>query len=235
VSDEKHIILSEIRRLQRELGRAPGLQAFSSATGIPAGRIVGRYWARWSDALVEAGFAANELTKRYDSTELLRGLADHMRSIGRYPSVNDLKIAKRNGLNVANSHVYPAHFGTAPNLRKALRKFCSEHDDFIDLLDLIPVDNVVDKRQSNSIHGHVYLLQSGEHYKIGRSDNLERRIKEISIALPAATKLIHSIATDDPVGIEAYWHRRFADRRANGEWFKLTRDDLAAFRRRKFQ
>jgi len=88
--------------------------------------------------------------------------------------------------------------------------------------------------RAEEIFGFVYLIRSGRYYKIGRSNAAGRRERELAIQLPEKTQKVHEIRTDDPVGIEVYWHNRFRDLRKNGEWFELTAADIATFKRRKF-
>lgn len=44
---------------------------------------------------------------------------------------------------------------------------------------------------------------------------------------------IHVIETDDMRGVENYWHNRFKEKLKRGEWFKLDKDDIKAFKRWK--
>jgi hypothetical protein len=77
-------------------------------------------------------------------------------------------------------------------------------------------------------------MKSGRFYKIGSSKNVERRNYELGIRLPEDLAILHKIRTDDPIGIENYWHNRFQAKRKQGEWFDLSNEDISAFKRRKF-
>lgn len=68
-------------------------------------------------------------------------------------------------------------------------------------------------------------------YKIGRTNLVDHRLPELGATSAVEPTLLHEIKTDDPVGVEAYWHARFADKRMRGEWFRLNAADVKAFKR----
>lgn len=234
----RDFILSEIKRLAFENGgTAPGQNAFTNATGISTGKWRGIHWLRWSDALAEAGFAANAWNQKTDTNEVVRQIAELTRELQRLPTRSEIRMRRQTHPEFPAHSTVSAHLRTNADMVQALLQFAEKEKGWIDLPEYLPaIEKVpIAPRNGNRVDGHVYLLKSGGHYKIGRSDEIERRFREIKLALPESVTLVHSIQTDDPSGIEAYWHRRFADRRANGEWFSLTGNDVHAFCRRTFQ
>jgi hypothetical protein len=229
-------ILSEIKKLAASNGgKPPGVRAFEQATGITEGAWRGLYWARWGDAVREAGFEPNAFQGKHDRQFLLTKLAEACRHFGKMPTSMELRMYQKADPNFPNVKSITRAFTSLANVPDFLLEWAASQRQYEDIAAMFSASRFGGVPHQKSAEGFVYLIRSGPHYKIGRSDELERRIKEIRIALPESATLVHSIRTDDPAGIEAYWHRRFSDRRANGEWFKLTNVDVTAFKRRKFQ
>jgi len=236
----KETILKEIRRTaEQNRGRPLGLKRFEQATGIRYHDWFGKYWKSWGDAVAEAGLARNTLQARIDDEQVLASYSRFVRELGRIPVKGDLRLRRRADPTFPNDKIFE-RYGSKAQLLTRVRAFCLDHAEWADILSLLPqtaqtpvADGSITKR--DAIVGFVYLIRSGKYYKIGRTNSVGRREYELGIQLPEEVVVVHRIETDDPEGIEEYWHRRFAAKRARGEWFKLDPTDLSAFKRRKFQ
>ena len=238
--DRDEFIL-EIRAIAaKNSGVPPGWQKFSSETRVSESSWRGKYWARWGDALIEAGFAPNKLNEKYDRVFLLTKLAELTMRLGRYPVVSEFKLSKQKDESLPSYEAF-SQLGDKFRRIEALRKFVLSSSEFQEVAKLLPQKNegVSDDPEQvesgkEASDGFVYMLKLGKRCKIGKTFSVPRRHREISLELPDKPDVVHSIRTDDPDGIEKYWHGRFEKKRTNGEWFALDAADIRAFKKRKF-
>jgi len=78
--------------------------------------------------------------------------------------------------------------------------------------------------------GRIYLVASPDgYYKIGKTRKLTERLRSFGLQLPFPVRLLVEIETDDIHQLERNLHTKFAHCRTNGEWFKLSDDDVTWF------
>lgn len=238
---DKHHILEEIKRTTKANGGKPlGTERFCRETGIKKSDWLGKYWARWGDALQESGFEPNQLQAPHDEQELTEKFIELMRELGKFPTSDEVKLKARTATGFP-WHTSFTRFGLKQQFAARIQEFCNQHEGYDDISALCapiaglrrttPSDNAIAPEEN---FGFVYLMKSGRYYKIGRTSHVGGRERDLAIQLPDKVSTVHSIRTDDPIGIEAYWHNRFQTKRKNGEWFELGANDVTAFKRRKF-
>ncbi|MEM9082034.1 MAG: GIY-YIG nuclease family protein [Planctomycetota bacterium] len=241
---EKQEILEAIETTAKRNGGQPlGVRRFEQETGIRKGDWLGEFWARWGDALVEAGYEPNELVQARDDDDVLGELSRFVTELGRIPVSNEIRMRARHEATFPH-HNTIGRLGRKREWVSKLESFARQHGDEL-VAEICRVELLkFESKESETVEGPehvptdvegwVYLMKSGKYYKIGRTNSVDRRRNEIRLELPEEVTLIHQIRTDDPSGIEAYLQRRFHSFRANGEWFKLTVKEIRAFKRRKF-
>jgi hypothetical protein len=89
------------------------------------------------------------------------------------------------------------------------------------------------EREPYTIAGYVYLFRrtGTDEYKIGISNDPQRRVLEARTNSKDRLQIVHVIATDDPEDIEGLLHRRFKVNRIRGEWFWLDDIDVRSIQR----
>ena len=199
---------------------ALGKERFDVVSGIKESQWLGRYWARWSDAVREAGLEPGGWQGKQHSDEtLVRILADLTREFGHFPTAAEITLRRRTQTGLPNEKVFGNRLGDKAEQHARVLAFARSHAEYADVATICEAAKPRQPRpkpaqDESVVTGVVYLIRMGEFHKIGKSNDPGRRVYEL--------------------GLEAYWHRRFAAQRANGEWFRLSPSDVTAFRRRSY-
>jgi hypothetical protein len=231
----KQDILDAIRQTAKENGGVPlGRERFERETGIKEYDFH-KYWPTLGEAQREAGFTANELNPAHSEEFLFESVIALMRELKRFPTNPDLTV-KKNKDQTFPSPSSITRRGSKKDIATKISEYATQkgYSDIVELCRAVIENGNEEKEVDDSkieALGEVYLFKSGRYYKIGKTNDTVRRGSELRIQLPERMDLIHSIKTDDPSGIEAYWHRRFEAKRMNGEWFDLSATDIKAFKR----
>ncbi|HEV8341630.1 MAG TPA: GIY-YIG nuclease family protein [Candidatus Binatia bacterium] len=238
---DKSRIIEAIKRLAiANGGKPPGRSLFERETGIRMSDWYPHLWLRWGDALVEAGYTPNQLQTAISDQVLLHRYIQLTRDLGHLPVEGEIRRKARTDKSFP-SHSSFTRLGGKEKLLEALLRYCQENSGYEDIIALCANRRTVSKHDgdegrgvgSKVVTGFVYLMKSGRHYKIGRTNSVGSRERQLTIKIPVPPKTIHSIETDDPIGVETYWHSRFSAKRGEGEWFELSPEDIKAFKRWK--
>jgi hypothetical protein len=106
-------IISAIRRLaELSGGTPPGSRMFQAQTGIRESTWRGVYWARWGDAVDEAGFQRNAKGSKIEQDRLMSKLAEACRRFGRIPTAMELRLYRKSDATFPGQKTVSSHFGT---------------------------------------------------------------------------------------------------------------------------
>ncbi len=234
----KEKIVGAYNRLVKERGGTViGERVFMRETGFSHHYWKGGYWRSWSAFQADAGYTPNSPNEKIADEVLLHRYAELALERNEIPSEADLMIKKREDPSFPSKAAF-RRWGSQDALRAKAAEYCDGKEQFAPVLELFAqgISGSLDRRLDlSNTAGFVYLLRSGKNYKLGRTNAVGRRLRELAIQLPQKPDTVHVIETDDPEGIEQYWHRRFSEKRQGGEWFALSPEDVKAVKRRRFQ
>ncbi len=238
-------ILLEIRKyVVDHAGEVPGERTFEAATRIKSWSWKGRIWARWTDAVREAGFDPNVLQQKIPDEELIAKLAEFVSSLDHFPIRDEINVHARSAPDFPVWQTIVKRFGGMPQTAAALleharstgnEKLESLCEERVRQEELKPPTKNGKQTHTPVAAGFVYLKYSPSLrlYKIGKANNPAKRGAGISLLLPVDLIPKHEIRTDCPFLLEKYWEQRFKQKKKQGEWYDLNSADVETFKSRR--
>lgn len=238
-------LLAEIRKfVTANNGAIPGERTFVAANRIKQSAWKGKHWARWTDAVREAGYDPNALTQKIPDEGILEQLAGFITKLGHFPVRDEINMQSRIASGFPVWQTIRKRYGGMPQTAAALLVFSRETANTalaklcearLEHEALKPKREANDQRQTIAKTGFVYLKYSPSLrlYKIGKANDAHKRGAGISLLLPEDLVPKHEIRTDCPYILEKYWENRFRAKKKQGEWYDLTSADINSFKKRR--
>jgi hypothetical protein len=141
------------------------------------------------DALREAGFSPNVWQLPHSDDVFVQSYIRLICGLGHFPAVRELSLKRREDSSFPSSGAF-ARFGSKTTAARRIIEFCRQnngYEDVISICEPVAVESSprTDKTSTPQVvEGFVYLIKSGRHYKIGRSNSAGRREYELAIQLP---------------------------------------------------
>lgn len=227
-------------------GKTPSQKVFFEETEVGIYDRM-RYWPNYGALVKEAGLKPNKFDKtKYTKNQLCELFIQTIREKGKWPTRGILDVKHHGDADFPDSSTFYKKLGLTEALAKNILKFAKSEKGYTDVIDVCETllndyesyEDKSDEAIEGTKHGWIYLLKTTfrgkSAYKIGETNDLKRRENELN--QPSNDQeIIHAIETDDPSGIEKYWHNRFKDKQLKGknEWFILNASDIRAFKKWK--
>jgi hypothetical protein len=219
-------------------GRLVGRGVFLRGSRLPTKYWQGRYWNSWSEFQAECGFTPNRPNTRIPDEIIFRRYVELALELKKLPVSVDLKVKRKADRSFPNHSAFD-RLGAGDERLDRVAAYCEGKPEIAPVLELIRRRR--EKKVWAPTHysrretGLVYLTRHGDDYKIGRIDASGGRLPAEFLLLAQRPETVHAIRTDDPAGVERYWRSRFRLRRQARNCFRLSDQDLADFRHRRYQ
>ena len=132
---DKQEIINEIKRTAAENNGEPlGERSFEKETCIRRTEWYGVYWAKWSEAVQEAGFEPNKPNQAYDEPWLIECFIRIIREVEEWPSQARVELICRNQDDLPSGRAFRNIFRTKSNLAARVFAYCQERGGYDDII-----------------------------------------------------------------------------------------------------
>lgn len=139
-------ILDEIKRLAKANGGTPpGQNVFAKETGYKPHEWE-KYWARWGDAVREAGLVAQEWSSKLNAMLFYPKLAEAVRYYKRLPTIRELQLFRKINPVIPSAMTLKNHFSSQAGMNNSIRQWAMATEEYADIVAMLPEIQLDEKK-----------------------------------------------------------------------------------------